>query len=152
MPSLFCPFVVFCHLKSLLPFQMEMLLYRVRVLAQLFLVWVTYSTHSVPVGKVVRNQTAAVKHERYIGYEGSCVSYSPRLAQVCGLMQGPKKDHHCSSSPRRGWGRWWSTGYLSKRNSTSVTRRLLCDWLVVNFNVYVYRDMGITLASPNRAA
>jgi len=28
---------------------------------------------------------------RCIGYEGSCVSYSPKFAGVCGLMQGPKK-------------------------------------------------------------
>lgn len=111
-------------------------------------------SHSLPVGQVMRNRTAAARHKRAgcrcIGYRGSCVSYSPRLASVCHLTQGPKKEDHCYSSLRRGWGRWWGMGYISKRNSTSVTHRLPCSRLVVDFNVY--RDMGTTPASPDRAA
>lgn len=86
----FLPFVV-CHLKSSLPNENVALLTSCLGTAVSSFGYLLHS-HFFPLRRVMRSWTAAVRHERgwcrCIGYEGSCVSYSPRLASACGLTQG----------------------------------------------------------------
>lgn len=90
----FWPFVVVtaCHLKSSLPNE-NVALPALHVGTAGF--GYLLHSHFFSGEGMMRNRTAAVRHERVgcrcIDCEGSCVSYSPGLACACGLTQSPKK-------------------------------------------------------------
>lgn len=103
-----------------------MLLCWLLVLAQLFLDLVfTPLTPSLvrgsdenPVssGKAQKSKAAGVLAMRYLLY------LHPKACQCMWSKASPEKEHLCSSSFTREWGKWWDMDSLSKRNSTWVSQ------------------------------
>lgn len=92
-------------------------------------------SHSLPVGKVMKNHAAGARHGRMgcrcVCCKGSCVSYGPKLANVCSLTQGPKKSI-IALAASGGGGVGGGVQVTFQREITSVAHRFLCSQLTAS--------------------